>query len=124
MSFTWYLLGCFINVLILCAEQEHVEQPEPVEQQEMAAEVKSETLNVSPAIVMTTPHVFDTTTDSAVSSLPLQNVASVEILPSTEGKENQPATAVVKPHILTHVIEGYVIQEGPEPFPVSNILTF
>ena len=26
--------------------------------------------------------------------------------------------AIVKPHILTHVIEGFVIQEGPEPFPV------
>ena len=28
--------------------------------------------------------------------------------------------AIVKPHILTHVIEGFVIQEGPEPFPVSR----
>ena len=28
--------------------------------------------------------------------------------------------AIVKPHVLTHVIEGFVIQEGPEPFPVSN----
>ncbi|XP_060583062.1 polyhomeotic-like protein 2 isoform X2 [Ruditapes philippinarum] len=33
--------------------------------------------------------------------------------------------AIVKPHILTHVIEGFVIQEGPEPFPVqrSSLLT-
>ena len=30
--------------------------------------------------------------------------------------------AIVKPHILTHIIEGFVIQEGPEPFPVSKIL--
>ena len=28
--------------------------------------------------------------------------------------------AIVKPHILTHVIEGFIIQEGPEPFPVSS----
>lgn len=28
----------------------------------------------------------------------------------------------MKPHILTHVIEGFVIQEGPEPFPVSEVL--
>lgn len=28
-------------------------------------------------------------------------------------------TATVKPQILTHVIEGFVIQEGSEPFPVS-----
>ncbi|KAL1484426.1 hypothetical protein MTO96_032591 [Rhipicephalus appendiculatus] len=27
---------------------------------------------------------------------------------------------VVKPNVLTHVIEGYIIQEGPEPFPVSR----
>ncbi|KAH7987118.1 hypothetical protein HPB52_024408 [Rhipicephalus sanguineus] len=26
---------------------------------------------------------------------------------------------VVKPNVLTHVIEGYIIQEGPEPFPVT-----
>ncbi|XP_046326141.1 polyhomeotic-like protein 1 isoform X3 [Haliotis cracherodii] len=33
--------------------------------------------------------------------------------------------AIVKPHILTHIIEGFVIQEGPEPFPVqrSSLLT-
>lgn len=27
---------------------------------------------------------------------------------------------VVKPNVLTHVIEGYIIQEGPEPFPVRT----
>lgn len=30
--------------------------------------------------------------------------------------------AIVKPQILTHVIEGFVIQEGAEPFPVSASL--
>ena len=30
--------------------------------------------------------------------------------------------AIVKPHILTHVIEGFIIQEAAEPFPVSNVL--
>ncbi|XP_056130970.1 polyhomeotic-like protein 2 [Lampris incognitus] len=28
--------------------------------------------------------------------------------------------AIVKQHILTHVIEGFVIQEGAEPFPVER----
>jgi hypothetical protein len=32
--------------------------------------------------------------------------------------------AIVKPHILTHVIEGFVIQEGPEPFPVCMNMFF
>uniref|UniRef100_A0A8C2YRJ0 Polyhomeotic homolog 3 n=1 Tax=Chinchilla lanigera TaxID=34839 RepID=A0A8C2YRJ0_CHILA len=34
--------------------------------------------------------------------------------------ENKPPQAIVKPQILTHVIEGFVIQEGLEPFPVSS----
>ncbi|KAM4770176.1 polyhomeotic-like protein 3 isoform 4-T4 [Cyanocitta cristata] len=34
--------------------------------------------------------------------------------------ENKPPQAIVKPQILTHVIEGFVIQEGLEPFPVTR----
>ncbi|KAM6910280.1 polyhomeotic-like protein 1 [Xenentodon cancila] len=30
--------------------------------------------------------------------------------------------AVVKPQVLTHLIEGFVIQEGAEPFPVAGLL--
>ena len=29
--------------------------------------------------------------------------------------------AVVKPHIITHIIDGFVIEEGSEPFPVSVV---
>ncbi|XP_054639521.1 polyhomeotic-like protein 2b isoform X2 [Dunckerocampus dactyliophorus] len=32
--------------------------------------------------------------------------------------ENKLPQAIVKPQVLTHVIEGFVIQEGAEPFPV------
>ncbi|KAM4887752.1 polyhomeotic-like protein 3 isoform 4-T6 [Thomomys bottae] len=39
---------------------------------------------------------------------------------SLSGMENKPPQAIVKPQILTHVIEGFVIQEGLEPFPVSR----
>ncbi|XP_068598398.1 polyhomeotic-like protein 2b [Brachionichthys hirsutus] len=35
-----------------------------------------------------------------------------------EGKLPQ---AIVKPQVLTHVIEGFVIQEGAEPFPVERL---
>ncbi|XP_039611629.1 polyhomeotic-like protein 2 isoform X4 [Polypterus senegalus] len=34
--------------------------------------------------------------------------------------ESKPPQAIVKPQILTHVIEGFVIQEGAEPFPVGR----
>ncbi|XP_072553221.1 polyhomeotic-like protein 2 isoform X2 [Salminus brasiliensis] len=34
--------------------------------------------------------------------------------------ESKTPQAIVKPQILTHVIEGFVIQEGAEPFPVER----
>ncbi|XP_065133095.1 polyhomeotic-like protein 3 isoform X3 [Paramisgurnus dabryanus] len=34
--------------------------------------------------------------------------------------EGQPSQAIVRPHILTHLIEGFVIREGLEPFPVRR----
>ncbi|XP_057700906.1 polyhomeotic-like protein 2b isoform X2 [Corythoichthys intestinalis] len=37
---------------------------------------------------------------------------------ATHNGENKPPQAIVKPQVLTHVIEGFVIQEGAEPFPV------
>ncbi|XP_041946289.1 polyhomeotic-like protein 3 isoform X2 [Alosa sapidissima] len=37
-----------------------------------------------------------------------------------ESPEGQPSLAVAKPHILTHLIEGFVIHEGLEPFLMSR----
>lgn len=51
-----------------------------------------------------------------------ENIGIVAPLPETTIKEKQPQKAIVKPHVLTHVIEGFVIQEGSEPFPVRNFL--
>ncbi|XP_064642191.1 polyhomeotic-like protein 2 isoform X2 [Lineus longissimus] len=54
-------------------------------------------------------------------------VASVEtqMEEHDEPPQLEKQKAIVKPHVLTHIIEGFVIQEGPEPFPVqrSSILT-
>lgn len=52
------------------------------------------------------------------------NIGIVAPLPETTVKEKQPQKAIVKPHVLTHVIEGFVIQEGSEPFPVNNLLFY
>ncbi|XP_053228087.1 polyhomeotic-like protein 1 isoform X6 [Podarcis raffonei] len=38
---------------------------------------------------------------------------------SRQTGDSKPPQAIVKPQILTHIIEGFVIQEGAEPFPVS-----
>ncbi|XP_053159001.1 polyhomeotic-like protein 1 isoform X4 [Hemicordylus capensis] len=38
---------------------------------------------------------------------------------SRQSGDSKPPQAIVKPQILTHIIEGFVIQEGAEPFPVG-----
>ncbi|XP_060114979.1 polyhomeotic-like protein 2 isoform X2 [Heteronotia binoei] len=48
------------------------------------------------------------------------NSASTVTGTAPQNGENKPPQAVVKPQILTHVIEGFVIQEGAEPFPVGR----
>ncbi|XP_034400727.1 polyhomeotic-like protein 1 isoform X2 [Cyclopterus lumpus] len=37
-----------------------------------------------------------------------------------QGERAPPPQAVVKPNVLTHLIEGFVIQEGAEPFPMCG----
>ncbi|XP_008429701.1 polyhomeotic-like protein 1 [Poecilia reticulata] len=41
---------------------------------------------------------------------------------SRGGHGDKVPQAVVKPQVLTHLIEGFVIQEGAEPFPVAGLL--
>ncbi|MBN3278755.1 PHC1 protein, partial [Polyodon spathula] len=36
------------------------------------------------------------------------------------GNDSKPPQAIVKPQVLTHLIEGFVIQEGAEPFPMIS----
>ncbi|XP_015265284.1 PREDICTED: polyhomeotic-like protein 1 [Gekko japonicus] len=45
--------------------------------------------------------------------------ASTLGLVSRQLGDSKPPQAIVKPQILTHIIEGFVIQEGAEPFPVG-----
>lgn len=64
---------------------------------------------------------------NAASSMQLNNVNSHQngqILTEANRHEvttKQPQKAIVKPQILTHVIDGYVIQESPDPFPVNGL---
>ncbi|XP_035233141.1 polyhomeotic-like protein 3, partial [Stegodyphus dumicola] len=66
-----------------------------------------------------------------------QQTEPIELIESEPLKPQQPITklplgnvkeklqkAIVKPQVLTHVIDGFVIQEGPEPFPVSRSSLF
>ena len=65
---------------------------------------------------------------NAASSMQLNNVNShqngqilTEANRHHEVTTKQPQKAIVKPQILTHVIDGYVIQESPDPFPVNGL---
>ncbi|KAE8594842.1 hypothetical protein XENTR_v10019818 [Xenopus tropicalis] len=63
----------------------------------------------------TIPSALDMT--SGNGSAPVPTVATGN---SAQNGENKPPQAVVRPQILTHVIEGFVIQEGAQPFPVGR----
>ncbi|XP_036378042.1 polyhomeotic-like protein 3 [Megalops cyprinoides] len=76
---------------------------------------KGTAASTSPAEI---PH-----TNSSPTPVPPALVRSVSLPAQSSlpgGPENHPPQATVKPQILTHLVEGFVIQEGLEPFPVSR----
>ena len=48
------------------------------------------------------------------------DTSSGEPIPGIGLSTNQTPKAVVKPNVLTHVIDGHVIQESSQPFPLDN----
>ena len=56
---------------------------------------------------------------AAEQTKPSQSTSAGAAVTTGGSKKQQ---AIVKPHILTHVIEGFIIQEAAEPFPVRNVL--
>ena len=42
----------------------------------------------------------------------VENGIAVEEIRGEKERDKNPPKAMVKPHVLTHVIEGFVIQEG------------
>ncbi|KAJ9600101.1 hypothetical protein L9F63_009612, partial [Diploptera punctata] len=50
----------------------------------------------------------------------IENGIVAEEVRSEREKEKNPPKAMVKPQVLTHVIEGFVIQEASEPFAVNR----
>ncbi|XP_028914993.1 polyhomeotic-like protein 3 isoform X2 [Ornithorhynchus anatinus] len=82
-----------------------------------------------PAVASVSASVIKSPSDPSHASIPpppllLPAAAtrsnSTSLPNSIPSLENKPPQAIVKPQILTHVIEGFVIQEGLEPFPVSR----
>ncbi|XP_071946232.1 uncharacterized protein [Antedon mediterranea] len=63
--------------------------------------------------VVSTPHILHNTPSStrpSTSTSILQNKNRVKDLPH----------AIVKPQVLTHIIDGFVIEEASEPFPITR----
>ncbi|XP_035270339.1 polyhomeotic-like protein 3 isoform X2 [Anguilla anguilla] len=63
-------------------------------------------------------------TSSSQASLPPAGGPSGSLPPSAShlggAAESQLPQAIIKPQVLTHLIEGFVIQEGLKPFPVNR----
>nr|XP_060619443.1 polyhomeotic-like protein 1 [Anolis sagrei ordinatus] len=67
---------------------------------------------------------FPSATTNASPSDPTSVTSTAAPVPtlamlSRQMGDSKPPQAIVKPQILTHIIEGFVIQEGAEPFPVG-----
>ncbi|KAM4652657.1 polyhomeotic-like protein 2 isoform 2-T4 [Discoglossus pictus] len=101
-------------------------QPSPLPQGTVSPNPAAVSLTVTPGLRRPSPD------DSSRLGLPDPNVLTALDMTSGNGSapvptaatgtapqngENKPPQAVVKPQILTHVIEGFVIQEGAQPFP-------
>ncbi|XP_042628710.1 polyhomeotic-like protein 1 isoform X2 [Cyprinus carpio] len=90
-------------------------------------EMSAEAVNASPSMQDSAPPLspapsLDTVPDMAFSSPPTLSLSLPLPLPRGGGQGDRAPVpqAVVKPQVLTHLIEGFVIQEGAEPFPVTG----
>ncbi|XP_030640458.1 polyhomeotic-like protein 1 [Chanos chanos] len=63
---------------------------------------------------------MDTVPEAPFSSPPTLSLSLPLSRGGAQGERAPLPQAVVKPQVLTHLIEGFVIQEGAEPFPVTG----
>lgn len=113
-------------------ESKHIEAKKPaLEEPKKTEETSSVTTSTgmsSPSVTKSSLSAPATPTSASKAStvnspLGLQNGDSEVKKPptvSTPMLKNELPKAMVKPNVLTHVIEGYVIQESNEPFPVTR----
>ncbi|XP_052000057.1 polyhomeotic-like protein 1 [Xyrauchen texanus] len=90
-------------------------------------EISVENINASLSLQDCAPSLspapsLDTVPEMAFSSPPTLSLSLPLPLPLGGGQVDRAPVpqAVVKPQVLTHLIEGFVIQEGAEPFPVTG----
>ncbi|XP_059364035.1 polyhomeotic-like protein 1 isoform X3 [Carassius carassius] len=88
-------------------------------------EMSAEAVNASPSMQDSAPPLspapsLDTVPEMAFSSPPTLSLSLPLPRGGGQGDRAPVPQAVVKPQVLTHLIEGFVIQEGAEPFPVTG----
>nr|CAH7759865.1 unnamed protein product [Callosobruchus chinensis] len=91
--------------------------PEAKEISQLVEQKQPMVNSVEPSVVQPTP------LSGTVPSQPTTNTQEngLPVAATTEEvKERCPPKAMVKPQVLTHVIEDFVIQESSEPFPVTR----
>ncbi|XP_063999527.1 polyhomeotic-like protein 1 isoform X4 [Pogoniulus pusillus] len=79
-------------------------------------EEKSSLGDKSDPAAIATPN---TASSEGAAATPTTAPAPNLVMVSRQMGDSKPPQAIVKPQILTHIIEGFVIQEGAEPFPVG-----
>uniref|UniRef100_A0A3B5MVR7 Polyhomeotic homolog 1 n=1 Tax=Xiphophorus couchianus TaxID=32473 RepID=A0A3B5MVR7_9TELE len=104
------------------APQLHPQTNQSSAQSQNGPASQSSTSSQSPTVMEKSLH-FSTSSGSA--SPPPNSSSPTPILSVSRGACSQverasPPQAVVKPQVLTHLIEGFVIQEGAEPFPICG----
>ncbi|KAA0703432.1 Polyhomeotic-like protein 1 [Triplophysa tibetana] len=88
-------------------------------------EMTAEIINASQALLDSAPSLspapsLDTVPEMAFSTPPTLSLSLPLPRGGGQGDRAPVPQAVVKPQVLTHLIEGFVIQEGAEPFPVTG----
>ncbi|XP_052434988.1 polyhomeotic-like protein 1 isoform X2 [Carassius gibelio] len=90
---------------------------------EMSAEAINASLSMQDSAPPLSPAPsLDTVPEIAFSSPPTLSLSLPLSRGGGQGDRAPVPQAVVKPQVLTHLIEGFVIQEGAEPFPVTGPL--
>ncbi|GBP93643.1 Polyhomeotic-proximal chromatin protein [Eumeta japonica] len=86
----------------------------------VASQVMTTLANTTVTSTTTTSTSIPTTVSSAFTSPISTPTLSSNALAQSINSDKSLPKAMVKPNILTHVIEGYVIQEAGEPFAVNR----
>lgn len=98
------------------ANASHLENKDAQQPSELKSHLNGIDSSLNDSLQSATP-IPGTVPTQPSNMTPSENGLPVAVT-AEEVKERCPPKAMVKPQVLTHVIEDFVIQESSEPFPV------